>query len=292
MSGYVTDLKVSLNEAEESKYREQGYFKIDGDLNAGTSRNKIYLWCKNGQSDGITRIQFSFNEEMTKGLIEAGYQKIEKNLNAGAGGDVIYLWFYKGSSQYDFPITKLHVTTDVDGEAKKYKTGWERLACDLNRRAGGNWVHLFVKRVKPTYICDVTATDEFEEDDDNFQNGFIRVDEETNRDAGGNNVFIWYRLTTDAKQALKDLQISINDKEYQSFQNQHYQPVNKNLNQGTAGKPIYLWYKKDGPENPISGVSVILNPAAVEAFQKVGIQVITKSLNTGNKGTAEYLCFR
>lgn len=286
MSQYITDLQVSLNEGEENVLRVQGFTKIDVDLNKGAGADDIYLWYKKGLGSPVTRIQLTFIDKMIHGLNTSRYKKINKDLNAGAGGDYIYLWFYHGSSAYDIPIVDLAVTTEAAEEAQKFNLGWEKLACDLNRKAGGKWIYLWVKRKEPTYICDITATDGFGSDAEKFDNGFIRVDEDTRRDAGGHYVFIWYRLTTNATNAIKDLQVSTNHDEYNLRQNQNYQLVNMNLNQGSGDDPVYLWYRKD--DCSIKTVSLVLNMNALEQYHEAGVRVIKKPLNIG--GATEYLC--
>ncbi|XP_041830200.1 uncharacterized protein LOC121632622 [Melanotaenia boesemani] len=291
---YITELQVSLNKAEEAELRERHFKKLSIDLNKGVGGKEIHLWYKEGNCSPITRIQFSFNTEMSEGLNTAGYHKVDKNLNAGACGNEIYLWYYKGSSVYDIPIVKVDVSTD--DEAQKFKFGWERTACDLNRNAGKQWIYLWLQREKQVYVCDITANNSSAGDQEYFENGYIRVDENTNRGAGGASVFIWYRLTTDPKGGLTDLQISTNDKEYENLQNGNYQPVNQDLNKGTKGKDVFLWYKKAHCDSPIKTITVIFNKELVEPFQHAGVHVIDKSLNSGNgcgcwPATQMFLCF-
>ncbi|KAM9339584.1 uncharacterized protein ABDE67_017228 [Symphorus nematophorus] len=289
MSNYITHLGVSLNEADEQMLQSQGFMKIDADLNKGAGGKYIYLWYKHG-SAAITRLQVTFNEEMAGGLITAGYTKIPKDLNSGAGGDDIYLWYFRGQTEYDIPIVGIDVTTKAEDEAQKFHSGWEKLACDLNRKAGGNWIHIWVKREKQTYIADITAINSYGLDNYYFQKGYIRLDEDTNRGAGGFFVFIWYLQTTDPQHALSDLNVSTDDSECQSLQQQNYHPVSVDLNDGTGGNKVYLWYKKDKINNPIKAITLLLNSAAVEAYEKVSLNVIKRDLNTGNRGRAEYLC--
>ncbi|KAI3363627.1 hypothetical protein L3Q82_001254 [Scortum barcoo] len=284
MANYITSLDVSLDEAEEQLLQSKGFSKIDADLNKGAGGKNIYLWYKKEScSAPITRLQVTFNNDMAVGLINAGYTKIDKNLNAGAGGDYIYLWYFSGSGVYDTPIVDIDVTTSAENEAQKFRHGWERVTCDLNRKVGGNWIHVWVKRESQTYICDVSATDSYGSDTDYFQDGYIRMDEDTNRGAGGSFVFIWYRQTTDSKRALTNVQISTNDREYQSLQQQHYHSVSVNLNEGTRGNKVYLWYKKQAC-NPIKAVTLLVNMAAVDEYEKAGVSVIKKNLNTGTDG--------
>lgn len=291
MGNYISHLAVSLDETEEQNLQSQGYNKIHVDLNKGARGKYIYIWYKKETSQApITRIQFTFNDDMSAGLINAGYTKIPKDLNAGAEGDYIYLWYYRGSTEFDTRIVDIDVTTDAGSEAQKFSLGWEKLTCDLNRKAKGDWIHTWVKRAAQTYICDVIATNSFGSDAEYFNRGYIRLDEDTNRDANGAYVFIWYRQTTDSQRALTDLQISTSNSERQALQQQNYQPVSVNLNEGTGGDPVYLWHKRDQWGRPIKAIAVLFNMDAVPAYERSGINVIKKDLNRGNKGSTEYLC--
>ena len=170
------------------------------------------------------------------------------------------------------------------------RNGWERLTCDLNRKSGGKWIHVWVKRERQTFVCDVAATDSFSSDEQMLRAGYIRMDEDTNRGADGNYVFIWYRQTTDPQRALTDLQVSTNSSERQVLAQQNYQKVNINLNEGTDGSAVYLWYKTGESNNPIKATILLLNPEAVTEYESQGVNVIRRNLNAGNKGWTEYLC--
>ncbi|CAI5682533.1 unnamed protein product [Oreochromis niloticus] len=194
--------------------------------------------------------------------------------------------------RYDVPIKKLDVPVQAADEHYKYKLGWERLACDLNRGAGENWIYLWLKRANPTYICDIKATAKFEEDDDNVNDGYIWVHEDTNRGAGGPYIFIWYCQTTDPKDAISELEISSSDIEQKSLQDQGYEIVNQDLNEGTKGKEVFPWYKKDSGSTPIKAVAVLADPAANQVYENDGLKVNPENLNTGNPRAAPvYLCY-
>ncbi|XP_034005404.1 uncharacterized protein LOC117497545 [Trematomus bernacchii] len=284
---YISELDVSLDAAEEKELKKNYFRKIDVNLNEGAEGNPIYLWYKYG-SEAITKVQVSFNTDMTHGLSNAGYQKIAKNLNAGTGGSNLFLWYFKGSGEFDTPIVDISVTTDAANEGEKFASDWERVSCDLNREAKGNWIHLWLKRKEQTYICDLTAADSSMSDIKRFKDGYIRVDEDTNRGAGEANVFIWYRQTADPEKALKDLQVSINKGQYDDYEKQGYQQVDVDLNKGTEDKNVFLWYKKEG-SNPIKAIGLLLNEDAVKEYPKARVTVILRNLNQGNKGLAEYL---
>ncbi|KAM4575687.1 uncharacterized protein PAE49_006116 [Odontesthes bonariensis] len=293
MTGSIIEIKVSMNVAEEEQLRKQGFTQNPVNLNIGTSGFNIYLWYKRGSGAPITRIQVSYDEAMTGSLKTNRYMKVKGDLNAGSGGDGIYLWYTTGSSEYDIPIVDLFVSTEREVESQLFQFDWERLSCNLNRKAGGSKIHLWVKREKPAYICDITATANFKGDHLLIQQGYIRVDENTNRAAGGKKVFIWYRQHPDRQKALTDLQISTNTSEMEKWQRKNYKRVDQDLNEGTSGPPVYLFYCKTGSNcgQPIKTASLLIKKIGLASYEKAGVQVIQESLNTGNDGAPEFLCF-
>ncbi|XP_037616495.1 uncharacterized protein LOC119482735 [Sebastes umbrosus] len=295
MAGYITHIRVHQHGADEKSLNSQSFKKINVNLNKGTERKASHLWFKKGNDDPpITRIQLTFNDEMSVGLIKAGYKKLPDPIIPAPGADPIYIWFFQGSGEYHTPIVELDFTSTAEEEAKKFQEGWEKVACDLNRRAGGSWVYMWVKREKPTFICDVAVTDSFKSDEEYFRKGYMRVDEDARRGVGRGNTFIWYRQTTDPYRALSDLKVSTTECEFQALQQQEYQPVNLNFNEWIGSHPMYLWYKREEAGKsikPIKAITLVLDPAAVPVYKKAGIPVIEKNFNAGTKGHAEYLCF-
>ncbi|XP_035798367.2 uncharacterized protein LOC111587383 [Amphiprion ocellaris] len=299
MSQYITDLQVSLDETEENQLRAQGFIKSDVDLNKGAGGKHTYLWYKTGSCGAITRIQFSFTDAMSEGLSRAGYHKIPKNLNAGAGGDCIYLSFFKGSSEYHVPIVDLGGSYDDESQDRDVstvnvaqKSHCTTLSCDLNQDAGGHHLIVCVITPRPTYICDIVATVNNEGDKYYLYNDYIRVGVNTNKGAGGDSIYIWYRKTTRPEEAIKDLQVSTNDHEYDEFMSQGYKLVNINLNKGTGGNNVLLWYKKDGSSRLIKDVSVIAFDNTDYKCRNKPVEVIQKNLNAGNCCAPElFLCY-
>ncbi|XP_034547578.1 uncharacterized protein LOC117818694 [Notolabrus celidotus] len=285
MSQYVSELAVSLNPADEDQLTQKHFKKISVDLNQGDGENRVFIWYKRG-SKSITRIQLTYMEDMQHGLNTANYTKIEKNLNPDNGGDPINLWSFQGSLLSDVPIVEIDVTADPHDEASKFSSGWERMACDLTRVSTGKRVYLWMKRERPTYICEVQSTDSFVNDTSLLLNGFIRMDENTNRGTGGAYVYLWYRHTTGYKEAIRDLQVSLNNEEYDSFEKKGYERVKVNLNKGSGEHPAYLWFKKEGSD-PIQTLSVIIDPNAVALYEAAKVQVIKKNVAQ----SFEYLCF-
>lgn len=286
MSKYVTELQVSTNPQEEIQYQDLN--KVFANLNEGINANSIYLWYKRGDCLAITRIQLSFDDVTSLVLKAAGYMKVDKNLNKGAGGDIIYLWYRKMSSENRVPITGVDATTTPSEAAMKMISGWEPLACDLNRGAGGDQVYLWVKRERTTYIKKIVTTINISGNEQLLQDGYIRLDESTNRGTSGIPIFLWYLPTTNQEEAIRDLVVSINDEEFQSYAKQNYKALSQDLNSGAGGQQVFLWYKKDSStKKPIQSMTMLVGSSAVEPFKNVGVQVICKNLNSGSPSTTE-----
>lgn len=288
----ITKLNVSTCKGEEETLAAQGYQLINVNLNQGICGNQVFLWYKKECGNRpVTRIEFSFCDRMKNGLAEAGYEQVNRDLNAGVGGDHIFLWYFYGSTEYDIPIVKLTASTDAKEEPALMQDGWERLGCDLNRNAGGNFIYLWVKREKPSYIKEIKATADFYSDKQMFELGYTRVDEDTNRGAGGDYVFLWYRRTTDKKQALTALNISTSRQEMENLQNEGYKMLTVNLNKGTCGNNVYAWDKKEGCESQIQAMVLLISSKACDEYQKAGFNFINKNLNDGNNGWKIYIAY-
>ncbi|CAN9512838.1 unnamed protein product [Ophioblennius macclurei] len=268
----ITHLQISLDKAQEAQFREQGYNLVPGNLNKGAGGNRVFLWYKDEPGDNITRIQFSYSDEMAKCLSDAGYYKIKKNINAGTGGDEIYLWYFRGITDADVPIKGLHVSLDANNEAQMLQSGYEKLICDLNRWAGGNWIYLWVERDVPMYISDVRATTSWNGVDQLLCDGYTRIDDYINKFVNQDRVYIWYLKTTDQGKAIRDLQLSKSEEEYNNLQKQGYKVVNMDLNGGTGRDQIFLWYKKEQQDGPIKSMGMITQRVLKE-YERVGATI-------------------
>ncbi|XP_018942504.1 uncharacterized protein LOC109070394 [Cyprinus carpio] len=289
----VTKLNVSTTKDEEEILAANGYQLINSDLSEGTGKKQVYLWYKKEHGlKPVTRIQFSFTDKMKSGLADAGYELVDRDLNAGAGGDFIFLWYFYGSTESDIPIMNLKVSKDAKEEPALLKDGWERLGCDLNRRAGGKFIYLWVKREKPSYICEIKATVDFSCDRYMFEQGYTRVDEDTNRGARGKYVFLWYRRSTDKSKALTALNISTSPQEQTKLQTEGFEMVVSDLSIGAGGAYVYAWYRKERCESQIQAMVLLINPDAWKEYQKAGISVVEKNLNEGNKGWKMYIAYK
>ncbi|XP_026053557.1 uncharacterized protein LOC113039727 [Carassius auratus] len=291
---HITKLNVSTNDDEEQILRANNYLFINTDLNGGTGKNRVFLWYKKECGmNPVTRIQFSFNDSMKSGLDDAAYELVDKNLNVGTRGDPIYLWYFYGNGESDIPIVDVKVSKDAEEEPAFLHDGWERLGCDLNRNAGGNFIYLWVKREKPSYICEITATVDSASDKSLFEQGFTRVDEDTNRGAtGATTVFLWYRRLPDVSRTLTALNVSTSSHDETLTSKEGFDKLDVNLNQGTSGKKVFGWYTNKGCEAQIKNMVLLVNPGAWITYQKAGVNFINKNLNEGNNGRKMYLAYK
>ncbi|XP_015260744.1 PREDICTED: uncharacterized protein LOC107105138 [Cyprinodon variegatus] len=288
----IFDIAVSTNKKEEKELEHKGYTKIPVNLNPENKPDGTYLWyshkMKHTDSKPITRIQFSFTEGMEKGLIAQNYQKVFIGSCGGPRPCIVYVWYFQGTTKYDIPIEDLWISPDLKADAEKFKLPcWERSAFNLNM-AGGTPYHLWMKRSKQPYICDVTATDNFDFDAELFGQGYIRIDENTNRGSGVTPVFIWYRETIENEDFIKDLQIFTNQEEVNNLGKQYYQLVRINLDKGGAN--VFLWFKKESGKEAISLVTLV--GLAEVPLVKPNATVIQKNVNEENKCFSVFLCFK
>ncbi|XP_048044515.1 uncharacterized protein LOC125267180 [Megalobrama amblycephala] len=290
----ITKLDISTTKKESEDLSSQDYQFINVNLNEAAGGNEVLLWYKKESGKRpVTRIEFSFNEQMKSGLADAGYEQVEKDLNAGvSNADHIFLWYLYGSTEYDMPIVDLKVTKAAKEEPPLIKDGWERLGCDLNRNASKTIIYLWVKREKTSYIQEIAGTVDFSSDSQMFEEGYTRVCEDTNRNAKGKNlVFLWYRRTTHKSKALTDLNVSTSHEDESKLQNEGYKKLSVDLNEGTNGKAVYLWYRKDEGQS-IQAMVLLINSDAWKEYPGAGVNFIKKNLNEGNSDCAMYMAYK
>nr|XP_055050316.1 uncharacterized protein si:dkey-30j10.5 [Misgurnus anguillicaudatus] len=294
----ITKLDVSICKEDEDRLKDQGYQIVNVDLNEGTKagHNRVFLWYrKESGAKPVTRIQFSFNSEMKTGLAAAKYEVINKDLNYGVPGDHIFLWYFCGNttSGYDLPILSLEVTKDASEEPGLLKDGWERVGCNLNRNAEGNFIYLWVKRERESFISEITATVDYFADKTFFEAGYTRVDENTNRDTTGNPVFLWYRRTFYTNIGFTVLDVSTNPLEESNFLAKNFKKIGGNLNTGAGGNNVYLWTLNDQcTPQKIKAIQILTNAKAWATYQNTGAIIIDKNLNEGTTGRIMYLSYK
>ncbi|KAG9261632.1 hypothetical protein AMEX_G25217 [Astyanax mexicanus] len=239
-----------------------------------------FIWYKKESLSSINRIQFSFRPEMEAGLTAAGFKKVNRNLNARTKGDQIFLWYMSGTTEFDVSIVDLRVTISVTDEPVLFKSGWERLGCNLNLGVAGDPVYLWVKRNKQTYISDIRGSECFTVDTDNFKKGFFRVDQNTNGGAKSTLVFLWYQRTTDADASgMTSLGVSLCADDEDHLKKKHFVRGDTNLHCAKCGNAVYLWYKP-GETSKIQYFTVLVGEEARRVYKEHGCNVVEKNLSS------------
>lgn len=277
MSKYITELAVSSSGSEAEGLLKEGFKKIPIDLLQDNHQYSIYLWYKTGDIGGITKIQLTYMGDMQSGLSTMKYKRLEHDLSGGNRKNPVNLWYYKGTTKSDVPIVELQVSTDPGNEAMMFSRTWERLACDLTLTDKETKFYLWMRREKPTFICEINATEDHTRDVGMLQMGWTRMDVIVNTAKGGGPIFIWYLLTTDSSEAIKDIKVSKTKADEEYYKDQDYFPVRLDLNQWCCWSPEYLWYKKTGPKDPIKVVTMI-PPSSMQQYEREAATVMKKML--------------
>jgi hypothetical protein len=86
--------------------------------------------------------------------------------------------------------------------------------------------------------------------------------------------------------------VNVSDNHEQDFslQQRGFSVVNVNLNEGTSGRPVFVWLKKDG-SLPIKALTVTSNPKADVPYEEAGLVFIERSMNSGNNGAPLFLWY-
>ncbi|XP_048044484.1 uncharacterized protein LOC125267166 [Megalobrama amblycephala] len=81
----LTDLNISTSRQDESKLQNEGYKKLNVDLNTGNGGNVVYLWYKKEGDQSIQAMALLINPDAWIEYPNAGINFIDKNLNKSIG---------------------------------------------------------------------------------------------------------------------------------------------------------------------------------------------------------------
>lgn len=124
--------------------------------------------------------------------------------------------------------------------------------------------------------------------------GFTPVSVDLNKGAGGDFIYLGYKLTTDPKQAVRDIRFLIGGSGTTASPSIRYGGVdymlagNVDLNKGSGGQYIYGYYTRDSKVGaPVTAVSIVESYSFTDAVQPCGtFYNRTANLNVGTKGVA------
>ncbi|KAL0979767.1 hypothetical protein UPYG_G00189380 [Umbra pygmaea] len=89
---------------------------------------------------------------------------------------------------------------------------------------------------------------------------------------------------------ITDIAVSTDANQKQGLSNQHFKMINVDLNKGTKGNPVYLWYKK-GTTKPITRLQAAFTDEMKSGLTKAGYHHVNGNVNEGNKGDEIYFWY-
>ncbi|XP_049446196.1 uncharacterized protein LOC125897147 isoform X2 [Epinephelus fuscoguttatus] len=90
---------------------------------------------------------------------------------------------------------------------------------------------------------------------------------------------------------ITKLEVSLDEAEEQLLQSQGFEKIPTDLNKGAFGKYIYIWYKKESCDAPITRIQFTFRDDMAAGLITAGYTKIPKDLNAGAKGDAIYLWY-
>lgn len=76
-----------------------------------------------------------------------------------------------------------------------------------------------------------------------------------------------------------------------NLQSRGFQKVNVDLNKGVGGNFIYIWYRKQSGQAPISKIQLTFNNEMARGLDRAGYTKIDKDLSVGAGGDYIYLWY-
>jgi len=150
-----------------------------------------------------------------------------------------------------------------------------------------------IDQTKKEYIESVVITSNKSQDKAKTQNdyaskGYILLDKDLNKGAGGNYIYIWYKKTTDPNKALTDIRFTYGDfGDIPGF----YTKNQIDLNAGAGGRHIYMWTtSRSSIGKPITAIDVFYgkNANMPVGYDAAGVNYYKDGKNT--RETAELNC--
>ncbi|KAL7310617.1 Phosphatase dcr2, variant 2 [Mucor circinelloides] len=220
-----------------------------------------------------------------------GYYKIPTDLNQGVDGASSVFLHYKEDPTQD-PITELQIVQGSNHSHIPNLAKWNKINVDLNLRLDvaevGDEKSLWLYYTKDTSISKNPVTSIIVKQGTSplISAEYKRIPVDLNQDVGGFHLYMYY-----SQVGPKNPITAITAK--QCFTSNCFldgwERVEKDLNKGVVvGMSVYLFYKREPKEDPVTDVVVILN----EQTPPQGYTKVDVNLNSILRGDAIYLWYR
>lgn len=146
----ISEIEVIMG-STSTVFPPQDFDKIAVDLNRKAGGKYIYLCKKHGRGCPLIDIKVLEGKQAKP---PRGYKKIDVDLNKGAGGKYLYFCYSKATDSVDVqdPIIDIKIISTSSKSQKSPGAGWEKNPVDLNWGAGGDYIYMYTKKAKTTYI--------------------------------------------------------------------------------------------------------------------------------------------
>ncbi|MCR5480723.1 MAG: hypothetical protein K6F27_12815 [Ruminococcus sp.] len=280
---YIKELKLSGvkgdGDAAKALLETEGYTVIDQDLNEDAGGHYIYLGYKttDDYAEAIKDLKIVTGKgnnmsSMTLGSRQyklcpysgddAFTQDETGDLNCKAGGTWMWLYYTTDASSDGKAIERVFFDSKSGNRNSaniKNVTDSNGKIWDLNDAAGGDDIYMYqiMDPETPEYISEIMTAAASKEADAKKKltdKGFTVINQDTNKSAGGDYVYVGYKTTTDPTKAITGLYIRKESKAVSLGNVTNggvtYSPVTGcvNLNNNSGGKYLYLYYAKDYSE--------------------------------------------
>ncbi|XP_065118408.1 uncharacterized protein [Paramisgurnus dabryanus] len=92
-------------------------------------------------------------------------------------------------------------------------------------------------------------------------------------------------------QQITKLNVSCSKEEEETLGKQGYQFINVNLNEGTSGNRVLLWFKKECGQSPVTRIQFSFNDQMKSGLADAGYELINRDLNAGVSGDHIFLWY-
>ncbi|CEP18923.1 hypothetical protein [Parasitella parasitica] len=221
-----------------------------------------------------------------------GYYKIPMDLNQGVDSASSVYLHYKQDTDQD-PITELQIVQGNNDSHIPNLAKWSRINVDLNLRLGNKQqrqdkalLWLYYTKDKSISKNPITSIIIKQGTSPLVSADYKRIPVDLNQDVGGFHLYMYY-----SQDGPKNPITSITAKP--CFTSNCFidgwERVEKDLNKGVVvGMSVYLFYKREYRENPVTDVVVILNDQTPpQGYTKVDV-----NLNSILRGDAIYLWYK
>ncbi|KAG2204184.1 hypothetical protein INT46_006068 [Mucor plumbeus] len=220
-----------------------------------------------------------------------GYYGIPTDLNQGVDGASSVYLHYKEDAEQD-PITELQIVQGNNDSHIPNLAKWNKINIDLNLRLDKQQqqqqqdkqsLWLYYTKDKSVSKNPITSIIIKQGTSPSVSADYKRIPVDLNQDVGGFHLYMYYSQDG-PKSKFNGINISVLNHEVNGWER-----VEKDLNKGVVvGMSVYLFYKRELAEDPVTDVVVILN----EQTPPQGYIKVDVNLNSILRGDTIYLYYK